>query len=360
MAPTSARDKEFVVDDRKKTILRTVVDSYVDDATPVASKTVSERSALDVSAATIRNDMHALEDAGYLTHTHTSSGRIPTDQGYRFFVDNFVPADVHNKSRRAQSQLIDGMFSSSSVSHIDTLLEQTVILLSSLTHHTAVIVKDASSTARVSDVHISRLGDGRVVVALFLDDSTIERVVVEAQCLFDDRASGHEEVDDRLLAHRVQDLRDFFCGHTLRDVLRENSPAQMASFTVQIKDAFAREVRLDQPEASVHIAGVANIAKAERDADRSVISSELLSLLEQHMMLIELIRGSVDDTIAARIGSENMYDELSRHSMVLAPFVSGDGDTGAVGIIGPTRMDYSQVFAYLNAASGTVTKFLDQ
>ncbi len=360
MASHSAPNQDFVVDERKKAILRTVVDAYIDDATPVASKTVSQRSELDVSAATIRNDMHALEEAGYLTHTHTSSGRIPTDRGYRYFVDHFVPVDIQRKSNRAQTRLIDGIIRTPRDSNIDTLLEQTVILLSSLTHHTAVIVKDTSSTARVYDVHISRLNDERVVVALFLDDSSIERVVLESASLFISGAANGADVDDCLLAQRVEDLRQVFCGHTLRDGIRQDFIHEQHPFATHVQEAFSREAHADKSDASVHVAGVANIAKAGKSSDHSDFSAQLLSLLEQHMILIELIRESVDDTIAARIGSENMYDELSRHSMVLAPFVSGDGDTGAVGIIGPTRMDYSKVFAYLNAASGTVTKFLDQ
>lgn len=349
MATKRTTENENSVDPRKSTILKVVVDSYISDPTPVASKTVTERSGLDVSPATIRNDMHALEDAGYLTQTHTSSGRIPTDQGYRFFVDNFVPHETHS-SRDKTNVNLNHELERALDSGPDYLLEKAVILLSSLTQHTAVIMKDSSKDASVADVHMSRLDDGRIVVALFLDDSTIERAVIESNPDFGDVA----------LTQWTENLRRNVAGQSLRDLLRV-PPTELDDGIRSILDAFRRETSSTSVDAAVHVAGVANIAKSSGDSvnDHGEISAQLLALVEQHMVLVDLIRNSVDETIAARIGSENVAHELSRHSMVLAPFVTDGGEQGAVGIIGPTRMDYSKVFAYLNSVSSTIPKFLD-
>ncbi len=339
------------VDERKSTILKVVVDSYISDPTPVASKTVTKRSGLDVSSATIRNEMHALEDAGYLSHTHRSSGRIPTDRGYRFFVDNYVHQDSRTTTTKKSDHLHDALCRSGE-STPDRLLEQAVILLSSLTQHTAVIMKDSSKDARVSDVHLSRLDDGRIVVALFLDDSTIERAVLDLDDGFN--------VSDTSLSESIDTLRKHCGGQLLRDVLNNTSASN--DIVGRVVEAFRREGNFSTPDATVHVAGVANIAKSDSTSlrDNAEISAQLLALIEQHMVLIDLIRNSVDETIGARIGSENVTHELSRHSMVLAPFLTESGESGAVGVIGPTRMDYSKVFAYLNSVSSTIPKFLDR
>lgn len=360
---------ELVIDERKSTILKTVVDSYIDQPSPVASKTVGERSALDVSPATIRNEMKTLENAGYLTHPHTSSGRIPTDRGYRFFVDHFVSPNSKNSRIFEFDQNLSNqnpMFGELT-SDVDRLLEQTVVLLASLTQHTALIVKDSTRQAKICDLHISRLEDGRCVVALFFDDSSVERVVVEPEHF--DLDFDYEKLvsEDHFISLCVDELRGKLAGISLRD-LKPTDSSQISpdfsvnTFVAHVMNALSSDSFLAPQDASVHVAGVANIAKIELQDENSQreISAQLLSLIEQHMRLVELVRSSVDENIGARIGSENKYDELSRHSIVLAPFTSKDGESGAVGIIGPTRMDYSKIFTYLNSASGTVEKYLDQ
>jgi heat-inducible transcriptional repressor len=159
------------LDDRKAEILKTVIDIYLADPTPVASKIVGLKSGLGVSSETIRNEMHALEEEGYLAQTHTSSGRIPTDRGYRFFVDNFVAKQRQGvkysdrKSVKRINEKLETLVPGSSPS----LLDEMVVLISTLTQHTAVALRNSAKTSCISDVHVSVLNGRRLIVGLFLN-----------------------------------------------------------------------------------------------------------------------------------------------------------------------------------------------
>lgn len=369
MSKDSAVKTDFVIDGRKSAILKTVVDSYIDVPTPVASRVVHKKSLLGLSTATIRNEMHALEDAGYLMHTHTSSGRIPTDHGYHFFVDNFVSSNSDETDRTGANSLnvLDQSLEEIESSSVDKLLEQTVTLLSSITQHTAVIVKESTRQAVICDVHVTVIDHHRCIVALFFNDSAIQRIVLDSdQCL----AAGFrlETLNDE--SNRIECIeimKKVLIGRCLRDLtVKQQKIVNIDTLASALIDliifAFSGEPTASGGDATVRIAGVANIAKspAAEEGRSSEISAQLLTLIEQHMVLIDLIRHSVDQKIGVKIGSENSYDELANHSLVLAPFSTKEGDQGTVGIIGPTRMDYSKVFGILNGASVSVAKYLDQ
>lgn len=369
MLKDSAIKADFVVDGRKSAILKAVVDSYIAEPTPVASKVVHKKSLLGLSTATIRNEMHALEDAGYLMHTHTSSGRIPTDHGYRFFVDNFVPSNTGKGKSTDENSLniLDRSLQEIEVSSVDRLLEQTVILLSSITKHTAVIVKESARQVAICDVHVTIIDHHRCIVALFFNDSAIQSIVLDSeQCL----AAGFrmETLSNELnRTECIEIVKKALIGRSLRDLkVKRQQITDVGTLASALIDliitAYSSDSTSSGGDATVRIAGVANIAKSPsaEEGGSSEISGQLLTLIEQHMVLIDLIRHSVDEKIGVRIGSENTYNELVNHSLVLAPFSTEEGDQGTVGIIGPTRMDYSKVFRILGGASVSVAKFLDQ
>jgi heat-inducible transcriptional repressor len=351
-----ATDESEPIDERKSIILKTVIDAYISSPTPVASRVVEQKSGLDVSAATIRNEMHVLEEAGYLAHTHTSSGRIPTDKGYRHFVDTYIS---RNRRHSSNPDVINFTEFDVVSDHLKGLLDQTVHTLSSMTSHTAILVKDEVCRARVADVHCSIVGEEKIVVAFIMDDSSIERVVVDSSQLGGEITS--EELHDY-----SRDLSAAIVGKTLSDAhnatLHSHSSQQFVDVVYQ---SIGDIPGVSQPDARVHLSGVSHIASHQPVETESVfapeeITTRLLSLLEQHMVLVDLIRESVDDSISARIGSENVVDEMSQHTMVLAPFSTAHGESGAVGIIGPTRMDYKKVFTHLDAASHQLKDVLDQ
>lgn len=353
------QEKQPEIDERKSVILRTIVDSYIQSASPVASKMVGVKSGLDVSVATIRNDMHVLEEAGYLTHTHTSSGRIPTEQGYRFFVDNYIKSNAVHRDHRITEIFKAREDLAYSHVQLESLMAQTAQALSAGTSHTAVVIKDEKPIVCVSDVHTSLLADGRIVVAFIMDDSSIERIVVEASRL----GFVSHALSDDLLTQWNNQLKKAVLTHRI-DVLPSEiahvEPASdamtfLAYVIAEMSNEYSRQFR----DARVHLSGVAHIAnESTRESDRET-QIRLLALLEQQMELVSVVRKSLDESIVARIGSENVLRELHQHSMVIAPFGTSGGESGAVGIIGPTRMDYRCVFSHLDAASSGLSDILD-
>ncbi len=353
--------KDNDLDSRKAEILKTVIDMYLEDPTPVASKTVGSNSELGVSSATIRAEMHALEESGYLSQTHTSSGRIPTDRGYRYFVDNYV---VKKKPAKKLSETFERFIPSTS----PNLLEEMVLLLSTVTQHTAVVVKDAVRKCKISDIHVSVLSSNRIVVGIFFDDATIDRVVI-------DTAQFSTSIRDELDCNRPDSiglrceavLKEHLVGKPFDELKRSLvDVSHSIQFDSELIDIVLEELYYQTSkhgaESLVHVAGVSKIAKFEDDTDPRFreISSKVLGLVEQHLKLVEVIRNSLGETIDARIGTENESAELQRHTMILAPIQGFDGDIGAVGIIGPTRMDYIKAFNCISAASQAATKYMDQ
>ncbi|HQZ14630.1 MAG TPA: heat-inducible transcriptional repressor HrcA, partial [Acidimicrobiia bacterium] len=342
------------LDDRKAEILKTVIDIYLADPTPVASKIVGLKSGLGVSSATIRNEMHALEEEGYLAQTHTSSGRIPTDRGYRFFVDNFVAKQRQGvkysdrKSVKRINEKLETLVPGSSPS----LLDEMVVLISTLTQHTAVALRNSAKTSCISDVHVSVLNGRRLIVGLFFEDATVDRVVIDVAQFSLTVQREIEHYSDQIYVDKCEKiLKSKLTGKRVADLVDlANVETMVDSFESQLLRLVEQDCKSglhnSGVDSFVHVAGVSKIADIHDNSDpyNREISSKVLGLVEQHMRFVEVIRNSLSETIDARIGAENNLEELQRHSMILAPIRGPEGETGAVGIIGPTRMDYFKAF----------------
>jgi|GEM_PF-850377 len=356
------------LDDRKAEILKTVIDIYLEEPTPVASKMVGIKSRLGVSSATIRNEMHALEEEGYLSQTHTSSGRIPTDRGYRFFVDNFVANQFFDAKQTGKltikgNESIDNFVPTSA----PNVLDEMVVLLSTLTQHTAVAVRDCTKNSVIADVHVSVLNANRLVIGLFFEDATIDRVVINFDQFSSSVQSEIEKLTTEVYGQTSQRLlKALIVGKQISEIGKLHSSRHSdGAFEKELLDLVVLGCKSQSSDAEansvVHVAGVSKIANVRNSSDpeQGEFSTKVLSLVEQHMKLVDVIRNGLSETIDARIGSENNLEELKRHSMILAPIKGSDGEAGALGIIGPTRMDYLKAFDCINAASQVASKYMD-
>lgn len=331
---------EAVLEERKAEILRAIVEEYVKGATPVGSKTIVESHDLGVSAATIRNEMSALEDEGYITAPHTSAGRVPTDLGYRYYVDHLAdPAVLAPTQRREVAS-----FFASAARAMDDLLAETSRLLARITAHAAVVVGPGAEVERVRSVQLVALSDDQMLVVLVLSDGGIARELF--------RLDEPAHADDVARASSI--LQDTWVGETLAtlpDALPERS--QRLSEVERLVEAASIAVRgrTDSEPVGTFVGGVSQLA-AEQDAFGSAAeAARVLELLEQHVVLAGLMRQLLGPGLTIRIGAETERADLAECSLVLAPYLVEGEVAGTLGVLGPRRMDYRGAAAAVDAVS---------
>ena len=320
-----------MLDDRKAAILRAVVQEYIHTAQPVGSSHVAALATLSVSSATVRNEMAWLEREGYLVQPHTSAGRIPTDQGYRFFVDQLAPGTL----APAQRQAVRDFFARAS-GEIERTLGDTTRLLAGLTDSLAVVVRPAQA-ATVRSVQVVGLGPRVALVVAVLSNGDVEKRTLEL---------GAPTGDERLAAASAR----------LAAALSGRSPGHPASVpasgdaAVDAVVAAALRALAPRPDAGadVFVGGADRLASA-LDALESVRS--VLAILEQQYVVVAMLRDVLDRGLTVAIGSEHGVEPLAGCSVVVAPY-GGEGDAaGTIGVLGPTRMDYTTALAAVRAIS---------
>lgn len=331
---------------RKLEVLRAIVEDYVHSREPVGSKALVERHHLGVSSATIRNDMAALEEEGLITAPHTSSGRIPTDAGYRLFVDQIASVKpLSAAERRAISVLLDGP------TDLDDVLERTVRTLAHLTNQVAVVQYPRTTAATVRHIEFVSLAAHQVLVVLILASGKVEQNVI-------DLGAG---VDDEVLAG----LRKIFMAG-LNGLTVAQLPAAVAKIPLDVPAVeqgaatrlaqglalLARNVRGDR----IVMAGTANLARSNNDFPLSI--GPVLDALEEQVVLLRLLEAMAQDSLgmAVVIGRENPHDSLAEASVVATSYVPGEN--AKLGVVGPTRMDYPNTMASVRAVAQYLSRIL--
>lgn len=315
---------------RKVAILRAVVDEYIRTGEPVGSETIAERYGLGVSAATIRNEMATLEDLGYLTHPHTSAGRIPTDLGYRLFVDS-LPGRA--RLRESQRRAIAGFFEQA-VLDLEEVLRGATRLLSRLTQYAALAVRPSLAEERLARIELVSIGAVLLVLVVGRHGRVEKRVL--------DRP---DEMDDRGLDDLAGRVTRSFGGLTLGEAiararrLAEGSEPPERELLTALADALTD---LGRGVASEHVlvGGVANLA-GEVTIWRQETVRRLVEALERESEVLGLLR-DVEPTegLSVTIGAEHPTTGRWDASVVLAPYRAGTVSLGTIGVVGPTRMDY--------------------
>jgi len=333
-----------MVEERKLEVLRAIVEDYVATEEPVGSKSLVERHSLGVSPATVRNDMAALEEEGFITQPHTSAGRIPTDKGYRLFVDRLTTLKpMSAPEKRAISTFLDGAVD------LDDVVHRSVRLLSQLTRQVAVVQYPTLSRSTVRHVELVALAPTRVLVVLILSTGRVEQRLVELD---------HEVGDDdlatiRSTVHRVA------IGETIAEALTalrglEQVDPATASVVATLVDAMS-DHRSDE---RVVVGGAANLARYGDSFDVDV--RPLLEALEEHVVLLKLLGEAHSGGVLVRIGHEGPYEELSSTSVVSTGYGPGDEALASLGIVGPTRMDYPGTMVAVRAVARYVSRILDE
>ena len=331
------------MDDRKAAILRAIVEEFVATAQPVGSQTVA-RTGLGVSSATVRNDMTVLEREGYLVQPHTSAGRIPTDLGYRYFVDHFIKQRaLPAPERRAVSE-----FFATAHRALEDLLHETSQLLSRVTDHAAVVVGPPHDVAQVRTIQLVPLHPGIVLSIAVLSNGAVMKHTLHIP----------SEPDDAAIASASAALNAHLGGRPLHDPgeIPTSGDTQVDTIVEAARTGFAEASTASGSEA-LYVGGTSRLAaeQAFATADRA---ARLLELLEHQVVVVSLVRNLLDQGVNVSIGAENEIDELRDCAIVLAPYEVEGEVAGTVGILGPTRMDYRQALGAVAAVSDQLGRLL--
>jgi heat-inducible transcriptional repressor len=325
-----------VLDDRKAAILRAVVEEYIQTAQPVGSAAASRASGMSVSAATVRNEMGALEREGYLTQPHTSAGRIPTDKGYRFFVDNLAP---RGRLDPAQSQQVRSFFATTH-GELERMLADTSRFLAGLTDYAAVVVRQSDDPARIRSVQLVGLAPRVSLLVVVLASGAIEKRTLELT----------EEASEAQLAAASAHLSRHLVGETMGYHLPVPTYDDLAVDQL-VDDAMASlaHVRFEgDTQPQVYVGGASRMAVAFDAVDTI---RQVLNILEQQYVLVTLIKDVLDRGLTVAIGAEHGVQSLADCSIVVAPYRIEGERAGTVGILGPTRMHYEQTLAAVAVVS---------
>ncbi|ALP50715.1 heat-inducible transcriptional repressor HrcA [Corynebacterium glutamicum] len=332
---------------RRYEVLRTIVADYIASQEPVGSKSLLERHKLNVSSATIRNDMSVLESDGFIVQEHASSGRVPTEKGYRLFVDSIH--DIKPLSlaeRRAILGFLEGGVD------LEDVLRRSVQLLSQLTHQAAVVQLPTLKTARVKHCEVVPLSPMRLLLVLITDTGRVDQRNVE--------------LEEPLAAEEVNVLRDLLNGALGEKTLTAASDAleELAQQApTDIRDAMRRccdvlvNTLVDQPSDRLILAGTSNLTRLSRETSASL--PMVLEALEEQVVMLKLLSNVTDlDQVSVHIGGENEDIELRSATVITTGYGSQGSALGGLGVVGPTYMDYSGTISKVSAVAKYVGRVL--
>ncbi len=334
---------------RRLQVLRAIVEDFVQTREPVGSRALVERHNLEVSPATIRNDMAQLEAEGLIAAPHTSAGRIPTDQGYRLFVDRI--SDVRPLSR-AERRAMDVLLENAD-DH-DAMLEQTVRLLAMLTNQVAVLQHPQQSQARIRHLEVLQMSAHRALVVVILSSGKVEQRMITLPEPVDEDAL--HTVGMRLLvslANRSASAVPLPVEDLLETVSPDMRPA--AALVVHSVESILESGRVDR----IIMAGTANLARSGGDFGPAI--GPILEALEEQVVLLRLLTEMREDQrgLSVLIGREHQDDSLLETSVVAAEYGPRHGGEGAkLGVVGPTRMDYTTSMSAVRAMARYLSRIL--
>ncbi|MCR2800958.1 heat-inducible transcriptional repressor HrcA [Microbacterium sp. zg-Y818] len=340
-----------MVSERGLQVLRAIVQDYVDTREPVGSKAIVERHAFGVSAATIRNDMAQLEDEELIVAPHTSSGRVPTDKGYRVFVDHLAQLrPLTTAQRSAIESFLEGS------GDLDDLLARTVRALTQLTGQVAIVQYPSFARAHVSHLELVNLGGGRVIVIVVTDIGRVSQRIATVPTELDDE--GMTRVRTRL-ASMLTGSSVQGGAQAIADLLA--APAQPDPFDHAVRSiAMVVAEELEEfRQDRLMLAGSATLARREQDFRGSIYP--LLEAIEEQVTLIRLMTEMVPDDqgLAASIGRENEPFGLAEASVITGDY-DATGSRARIGLLGPTRMDYPTNMAAVRAVAHYLSRLLEE
>lgn len=334
------------LNDRKKRILQAVIDEYIGTAEPVGSRAISKNESLNLSSATIRNEMADLEEMGYLIQPHTSAGRVPSDEGYRFYVNSLMRQYRMGMEAIAELQKAFQL----KITRLDQIVRYAGSIASTLTDYTTVVTTPDINTSKLRKIDLVHISSGKTMLIIVTE--TVQSQIMninlsESECslialALNKRLSGLDL--DEITLERVLEVKN-----ELINTIDDEILSRVIQFVYETINA-----RLD---SEIYVSNIQSILKYPEYKD-VVKAGEMFSYLEDRDRLKRLILTDTSEGINAKIGSEIEDEILKDCSLVTVNYSLGDKKGGKIGVIGPKRMNYSKVFASLDVISGEIDKIL--
>jgi heat-inducible transcriptional repressor len=335
-------------DDRRLDVLRAIVEDYVATREPVGSKALVERHRLGVSPATVRNDMAALEEDGLIAQPHTSAGRIPTDKGYRLFVDRLTTVKPMSPAeRRAIARFLEGAHD------LDDVVQRSVRLLAQLTQQVAIVQYPTLASSTVRHVELVALTPARLLVVVILSTGRVEQRLVELPEDLDDasladlRAVVNRAATGERIAAAVNALGD------LPGQLDHTARTPVAVVAASLIEAMSNH----RSDERVVVSGTSNLARFGEGFDSTI--RPMLEALEEPVVLLKLLGEVTANAVTVRIGHEGPIQELASTSVVARGYGPGEQAIASLGVVGPTRLDYPGSMAAVTPVAHYVSSILE-
>lgn len=325
-----------LLDDRRAAVLKTIVEEHVRSGQPVGSTTVMRQGCLDVSSATVRNDMVWLEAEGYISQPHKSAGRIPSDSGYRYFVDHYASVDrLSSAEQRRVSRFYERRFSD-----LDLILDATSQMLAKWTSLAAIVLSPDPRSSVLTSVHLSLLAPHRLLVVLVTRAGRVLKMVIDAK----------RDFLEKHLVEAEQALDQMLVGDASWLVSPLRPPKVSDSCASEIASMVCRGISgFSSSEMEMYFRGASFLVNRFGEIE---VVHDLLDVLERRHVVsstLQELASGIDGDVGVGIGSE-MPTEFQLTSVVFAPYRIG-GDTGILGVVGPTRMDYSRAMSQVTFVS---------
>lgn len=324
------------LDERKRKILKAIIQTYLDTGEPVGSRTISKYTDLNLSSATIRNEMSDLEELGYILQPHTSAGRIPSDMGYRLYVDELM-----KEKEQEVSEIKEMMIEKTD--RMEKVLKQVVKVLASNTNYATMITGPAYHHNKVKFIQLSKVNEEQLLAVIVTEGNLVKNQIIHLDGAID---------DEQILKLNLL-LNTQLNGLTVEEIslgmitkLKEQAGVH-SGVVSRVLDTIAESISSDAEEVPVYTSGANNIFKYPELSDSSK-ASELISAFEEKKLLVDMIRDTGPDPaentgIQVYIGNEGPISTMKDCSVVTASYDLGEGMKGTIGIIGPKRMDYENV-----------------
>ncbi len=336
------------LDARKTTILNAIIETYLKTGEPVGSRTISKYTDLNLSSATIRNEMSDLEEMGFIIQPHTSAGRIPTDKAYRLYVDRLV------EERTEQVTAMNSLMIAKT-NRMEEILKQVVRLLAANTNYTAMLSAPSYKGNKVKFIQLSRVAPRQLLNVVVVDGNIVKNHLIDLK----------EDIDDEQILKLNLLLNTRFNGLTLGEInlglisnVKEEAGIH-SEIVSEVLDTIVEVIRAETDEnMQIYTSGANNIFRYPELAD-SENASRLISTLEEKDVLADFVKSAEEDEtsngIQVYIGDESPVESMKDCSVVTATYELGDGMKGTIGIIGPKRMDYEHVMKSLKTVKATLS-----
>lgn len=333
--------------EREKNILRYVIQQFILTALPVGSRNITKRYDIGISPATVRNIMSDLEDSGFIDHPHTSAGRVPTDKGYRFYVDSLMELQhLHSSEIGMINKSLE-----SNMSETDELLKLSSTLLSSITHQIALVTYPSLDSGTLEKIQIIQLSSTRILVVITIKSGLVKTITLEMNS---DLKNSHVESVQQLLNERLSGLSFKEIRDTFKERFQDENEKPIIRLFIDSVDKIFKD---NKQNNKILITGAKNVIKQPEFESPDKFQSVIELIEDQDIIVHILDKNTENDQVFISIGKENDSQKLNEYSFISKKYTLGDV-SGTLGIVGPKRMEYSKIVAIVDYMAKMITDIL--